>query len=144
LFPLPKIRNNRASSRSQKAAVLTSSEHVINIKTKKTEKANKDASSKNRIKKKGSHVLRSKKTQGSKMLTQNVCTAMGCIVKIEDVKYGSDVCSVTAGVTKNLREQLKSRDLCVEAVIKALKHMPKGTGHITGQSFDMAKITFSS
>jgi hypothetical protein len=48
------------------------------------------------------------------MLTQNVCTAMGCIVKIQEVKSGSDVCSVTAGVTKNVREQLKSRGLCVE------------------------------
>jgi hypothetical protein len=38
LFPLPKIRNKRASSRSQKATVLTSSEHGINIKNKKTEK----------------------------------------------------------------------------------------------------------
>jgi hypothetical protein len=55
------------------------------------------------------------------MLTQNVCTAMGCIVKIEEVKYGFDVCSVTAGITKNVQEQLKSRYLCVEALIKALK-----------------------
>jgi hypothetical protein len=78
------------------------------------------------------------------MPTQNVCNAMGCIVKIEEVKYGSDVCSVTAGVTKNVREQLKSRDLCVEAVIKPLKNMPEGTGRITGQSFNMAKVTFSS
>jgi hypothetical protein len=121
LCPLSKIRNRRASSRSQKATVLTSSEHVINIKNKKTEKANKDASSKNRIKKKGSHVLRSTKTQGRKMPTQNVCTAMGYIVKMEEVKYGFYVCSVTAGVTKNVWEQLKSRDLCVEAVIKALE-----------------------
>jgi hypothetical protein len=73
LCPLPKIRNKRASSRSQKATVLTLSEHVINIKNKKTEKANKDASSKNRIEKKGSHVLRFTKTQGRKILTQNVC-----------------------------------------------------------------------
>jgi hypothetical protein len=80
LCPLPKIRNKRASSRSQKATVLTSSEHVINIKNKKTEKADKDVSSKNRIKKKGSHVLRSTKTRDRKMLTQNVCTAMGCIM----------------------------------------------------------------
>jgi hypothetical protein len=55
------------------------------------------------------------------MLTQIVCTAMGCIVKIEEVKYGFDVCSVTAGVTKSVREQLQSRDLCVETVIKPLK-----------------------
>jgi hypothetical protein len=55
------------------------------------------------------------------MLNQNVCTAMRCMVKIEEVKYGFDVCNVTAGVTKNVREQVKSRDLCVEAVIKALK-----------------------
>jgi hypothetical protein len=59
------------------------------------------------------------------MPTRNVCTAMGYIVKIEDVKYEFDVCSVTAGVTKNVQEQLQSRDLCVEAVIKALKNMPK-------------------
>jgi hypothetical protein len=66
LCPLPKIRNKRASSRSQKANVLTSSEHVINIKNKKIEKANKDASSKNRIKKKGSHILRSTKRRAGK------------------------------------------------------------------------------
>jgi hypothetical protein len=48
LCPLPKIRDKRASSRSQKATVLTSSEHVINIKNNETEKGNKDSSSKNR------------------------------------------------------------------------------------------------
>jgi hypothetical protein len=64
LCPLPKIRNKRTSSRSQKSTVLTSSEHKINIKNKKDEKANKDASSKNRIKKTGSHVLRSTKNRG--------------------------------------------------------------------------------
>jgi hypothetical protein len=76
------------------------------LKTRKLKKANKDASSKNHIKKKRSHVLRSTKTRGRKMLTQNVCTAVGCIVKIEEVKYGFDLCSVTAGVTKKVREQL--------------------------------------
>jgi hypothetical protein len=49
LCPLPKITNKRASSRSKEATVLTSSEHIIDIKYKKAEKANKDASSKNRI-----------------------------------------------------------------------------------------------
>jgi hypothetical protein len=78
------------------------------------------------------------------MLTQNVCTAMGCIVKIEEVKYGFDVCSVTVGVTKNVREQLKSRDLCVEAVMKPLKTCLKELAVFAGKSFNMAKITFSS
>jgi hypothetical protein len=144
LFPLPKIRNKRASSRSQKATVLTLSEHVINIKNKKTEKVNKYTSSKNRIKKKGNHVLRSTKTQGRKMLTQNVCTAMGCIVKIEEVKYGFYVCSVNSWCHEECVGATKSRDLCVETVIKALKNMPNRTGRITGQSFNMAKIIFSS
>jgi hypothetical protein len=78
------------------------------------------------------------------MLTQNVCTAMGCILKIKEVKYGFDVCSVTIGLTKNVLEQLKSRHLCAETVIKPLKNMPNRTGLITGQSLNMAKITFSS
>jgi hypothetical protein len=49
LCPLPKITNKRASSRSQEATVLTSSELIIDIKHKTAEQANKDASSKNRI-----------------------------------------------------------------------------------------------
>jgi hypothetical protein len=54
------------------------------------------------------------------------------------------MCAVEQLVSRRLREQLKSRDLCVQAAIKALKNMPKGTGRITGQSFNMAKITFCS
>jgi hypothetical protein len=38
----------------------------------------------------------------------------------------------------------KSRDSCVETVIKPLKNMPNRTDRITGQSFNMAKITFYS
>jgi hypothetical protein len=37
---------------------------------------------------------------------------MGFIVKIKEVKYGPDVCSVTAGVTKSVREHL-SQEICV-------------------------------
>jgi hypothetical protein len=46
---------------------------------------------------------------------------MGFIVELREVKYGSDICSLTAGGTKNVREQLKSRDFYVETVIKASK-----------------------
>jgi hypothetical protein len=60
------------------------------------------------------------------------------------VKSGSDVWGVTAGVTKDVQEQLDSKYLCVEAMIKPLKKIPKRTGRIAGQSFNMAKITFSS
>jgi hypothetical protein len=41
---------------------------------------------------------------------------MGFTVKTEEVKYGSDVCSVTAGAMKNVQEILKSRHLCEESV----------------------------
>jgi hypothetical protein len=46
---------------------------------------------------------------------------MGFTVKIREVKYGFDVCSVTTSATKNVREHQESRDLCVKSVIKPRK-----------------------
>jgi hypothetical protein len=37
-------------------------------------------------------------------LNKNVCTSPGSILKLREVKYGSDLCSVTADVVENLRE----------------------------------------
>jgi hypothetical protein len=61
-------------------------------------------------------------------------------MNIKEVKYRSDMCSVTAGVTKNGQEQLKTRDLCVKTVMKPHKNIPERTDRITGQSCKMAKI----
>jgi hypothetical protein len=49
---------------------------------------------------------------------------MGLIMKTNVTEYGSHACSVPAGALNNVREQLKSGDLCAETAIKPRKNMP--------------------
>jgi hypothetical protein len=70
-----------------------------------------------------------------------VQSAMGPVVKIKGVKYGSDVCNITASSTKNVRVKLASIFLCVKTAMKPHKSMRERIGRIIGQSSSMAKMT---
>jgi hypothetical protein len=141
LCPLPKITNRRASSISQEATVLTSSKHIIDIKNKKAEKANKDASSKVASRRKEATFLGPQKTQGRTTLNQNMCIATSFFSEEQIGEIwilcvqGNTWCHVECAGKTTLR------DLCVEAVIKPRNNIPKRTVRIAGESSKMAKIT---
>jgi hypothetical protein len=63
-MPISENNKQKGIFKKSECTVLTSSEHINNNKNKKDLKANKNASSKNRIKKIGSHILRSTKYTG--------------------------------------------------------------------------------
>jgi hypothetical protein len=47
------------------------------------------------------------------------------MLKLTEAKYESDMCSVTADVLNNAREELKSGDFFIKTVIKASKNILK-------------------
>lgn len=75
-------------------------------------------------------------------MNKNVCTSPGFILKLREVKYGSNLRSVTADVMENLRKNLKSRDFSMETVIRTSIHLLKELDVLHDILLKLSKLCF--
>ncbi|KAJ8882616.1 hypothetical protein PR048_014427 [Dryococelus australis] len=116
LYPTPRILQKKSSSRCQKAAILTSPEHIMKMKEKKDMNTAKPKEVKFKKSAKNTCLKKATGIKKKKVQKLHACIVMGSLVITVMVKCGCVVQDVRVGVMSSVQKQQTLPNLCVGTV----------------------------